>query len=222
MHKGRFEIANGSSLFLDEIGELPLELQPKLLRVIEDGEFERLGSSKTIKVDVRIISATNRDLEKDISKGLFRKDLWYRLNVFPVTLPPLRERVDDIPLLVQYYMDSFSKKQGKHITSIPARVIHVLQNYNWPGNVRELTNIIERAVISTSGSKLQLAEELKQHNEMETEEFKSFHDMERDYIIKVLEKTYWKVSGTNSAAEILGLDRSTLRNKIKKLDIRKP
>jgi transcriptional regulator with GAF, ATPase, and Fis domain len=161
-------------------------------------------------------------MKKDVSERRFRADLWYRLNVFPITLPPLRERRDDIPLLVQYYLDLFSKKQGKHITSIPARIIQVMQRYNWPGNVRELANIIERAVISTSGSKLQLAEELKQHNEMETEEFKSFHDMERDYIIKVLEKTNWKISGANSAAEILGLDRSTLRNKMKKLDIRRP
>jgi transcriptional regulator with GAF, ATPase, and Fis domain len=161
-------------------------------------------------------------MKKDVSERRFRADLWYRLNVFPITLPPLRERRDDIPLLVQYYLDLFSKKQGKHIASIPARIIQVMQRYNWPGNVRELANIIERAVISTSGSKLQLAEELKQHNEMETEEFKSFHDMERDYIIKVLEKTNWKISGANSAAEILRLDRSTLRNKMKKLDIRKP
>jgi PAS domain S-box-containing protein len=222
MHKGRFEIADGSSLFLDEIGELPLELQAKLLRVIEDGEFERLGGSKTMKVDVRIITATNRNLEKDVSERRFRADLWYRLNVFPITIPPLRERRDDIPLLVEYYLDFFNKKQGKHIASIPVRIIKAMESYNWPGNVRELANIIERSVISTSGSKLQLAEKLKQHNGMGTEEFKSFHDMERDYILKVLEKTSWKIGGANSAAEILRLDRSTLRNKMKKLDIRKP
>ena len=219
---GRFEVAHRSTIFLDEIGELPFDLQAKLLRVIEDGEFERLGSSKTIKADVRIIAATNRDLKKDVLNGRFRKDLWYRLNVFPVTIPPLRERLEDIPLIVQYYLDFFSKKQGKNITIISQKDMKSLQGYAWPGNVRELANIIERAVISTSGSKLQMAEELSQNNMMGTEELKSFHDMERDYIIKVLEKTYWKVSGKNSAEEILRLDRSTLRRKIKKLDIHKP
>jgi transcriptional regulator with GAF, ATPase, and Fis domain len=140
------------------------------------------------------------------------------LNVFPISLPPLRDRIEDIPLIAQHFVNLFSRKIGKNIITIPAHVMAAMQDYNWPGNVRELANIIERAVISTSGSKLQLAEELKQHNEMETEELKSFHDMERDYIIKVLEKTDWKISGENSAAEILRLDRSTLRNKMKKLE----
>jgi chemotaxis protein methyltransferase CheR len=157
-HTGRFEVADGSTLFLDEIGELPIELQAKLLRVIEDGEFERLGSTKTIKVDVRLITATNRDLEKDVSEGRFREDLWYRLNVFPITLPPLRKRTDDIPLIAQYYLDLFTRKLGKNIDSIPVKVMKTLQSYNWPGNVRELQNVLERAVISTSGNKLQLTE----------------------------------------------------------------
>ena len=221
-HMGRFEVADGSSIFLDEIGELPLELQAKMLRVLEDGEFERLGSSKTMKVNVRIIAATNRDLEKDVSEGRFRQDLWYRLNVFPITVPPLRERVEDIPLIVQYYLDLFNKKQGKHITSVPVKIMKAMQSYPWLGNVRELVNIIERAVVNTSGSKLRLAEELKQNHQTFPENFKSLDDMERDYIIKVLEKAYWKISGKNSAAEILGLNRGTLRAKMKKMDIHKP
>ncbi len=221
-HTGRFEVADGSSLFLDEIGELPLELQAKLLRVIEDGEFERLGSSKTIKVDVRIIAATNRDLERDVSEGRFRRDLWYRLNVFPITVPPLRERVEDIPLLVQYYLDLFNKEQSKHITSISVKMMKAMQSYAWAGNVRELVNIVERTVVNTSGSKLKLAEELKQNHQTFSENFKSLEDMERDYILQALEKTYWKISGKNSAAEMLKLNRGTLRSKMKKMDIHRP
>ena len=220
-HMGRFEVADGSTLFLDEIGELPFELQAKLLRVLEDGEFERLGSTKTQKVDVRIIAATNRKLEKDVSERRFRQDLWYRLNVFPITLPPLRDRIEDIPMIVQYYMDIFTRKLGKKIDSIPVKVIKSLQNYTWPGNVRELENVLERSVISTSGAKLQLSESLSQSDKEQPEGFKSLYDMERDYIASVLEETGWKVSGKNSAAEILGLDRSTLRARMKKLDIHK-
>jgi len=219
---GRFEVANGASIFLDEIGELPFELQAKLLRVLQDGEFERLGSSRTIKVDVRVIAATNRNLEEDVHNGLFRKDLWYRLNVFPITVPPLRDRVEDIPQLVRYFVDRFAMKQGKVITAIPKNVMETLQNYYWPGNVRELENVIERAVINTSGPKLHLADGLKQPQEKLPSIFKSLEDMERGYIVEVLEKTNWKVSGKNSAAEILKLDRSTLRAKMKKLDIHKP
>jgi PAS domain S-box-containing protein len=220
-HAGRFEVADGSSIFLDEIGELPIELQVKLLRVIEDGEFERLGSTKTLKVDVRIIAATNRDLEKDIQAKRFRRDLWYRLNVFPITLPPLRDRLEDIPLIVQYYVDILARKLGKDIVSVPANIVKTLQSYTWPGNVRELQNVLERAVISTSGTKLRLSEELNLDHQTSPESFKSLHDMERDYIVKVLEKTNWKVSGKNSAAEILALDRSTLRARMKKLGIKK-
>jgi len=222
-HMGRFEVADGSTLFLDEIGELPLELQAKLLRAIEDGEFERLGSTKTIKVDVRIIAATNRELEKDVKEGKFREDLWYRLNVFPITLPPLRDRVTDIPLIVQYYLDLFSRKMGKKTKSIPTKFMETLQSYTWPGNVRELQNVIERAVISTAGAKLHLPEEFIRMDQAAStsENFKPLRDMERDYILSVLEKTGWKVSGKNSAAEILGLDRSTLRARMKKLGISK-
>jgi chemotaxis protein methyltransferase CheR len=153
---GRFEIANGATLFLDEIGELPLELQAKFLRVLQDGEFERLGSSHTIKVNVRILAATNRNLEKEVKNGRFRKDLWYRLNVFPITIPPLRDRLEDIPLLVYFYVDKIAKRMGKIIEMIPAGVMRELQDYYWPGNVRELENVLERAVINSSGPKLRL------------------------------------------------------------------
>jgi formate hydrogenlyase transcriptional activator len=143
---GRFEVANGSTLFLDEIGELPLELQSKLLRVLQDGEFERLGSTHTIKVDTRIITATNRNLEEEVRKGRFREDLWYRLNVFPITVPPLRDRIDDIPPLVNFYVQKISKRLGKTIEIIPKSIMRILQNYHWSGNVRELQNVLERAV----------------------------------------------------------------------------
>ncbi len=166
---GRFEVADGATLFLDEIGELPLELQAKLLRVIQDGEFERLGSSRTIKVDVRIIAATNRNLEEEVRNGRFRKDLWYRLNIFPITVPALREHMEDIPQLVEYYVDKISRRLGKSIESISTNVMNTLQNYHWPGNVRELENVIERAVINSSGPKLRLADELKTpHNDLTT------------------------------------------------------
>ncbi len=219
---GRFEIANGTTLFLDEIGELPLDLQPKLLQVIETGEFERLGSSDTIKVDVRIIAATNRNLEAEVRKGTFREDLWYRLNVFPITMPPLRERRDDIPLLVNYFMDKISKRMGKAIGMVPVNVMEALQNYHWPGNIRELENVLERAVINSSGSKLHLVDELKKKQKALTNTNRTLADVEREYILRVLEQTHWKVSGNNSASEILGLDRSTLRARMRKLDIRKP
>ncbi len=219
---GRFEIANNATLFLDEIGELPLELQPKLLRVIDDGEFERLGSSETKKVDVRIIAATNRNLEEEVNKGEFREDLWYRLNIFPVTMPPLRDRIDDIPLLVNFYVDRISKRLGKVIEKIPSNVIDTLLQYHWPGNVRELENVLERAVINSSDPKLRLVDELKKPHKDTARTDKTLENVEREYIIRVLEQTKWKVSGKNSAAEILGPDRSTLRARMRKLNIGKP
>jgi chemotaxis protein methyltransferase CheR len=219
---GRFEVADGATLFLDEIGELPLELQPKLLRVIEDGEFERLGSSKTTKVDVRIIAATNRDLQAEVQKGAFREDLWYRLNIFPITMPPLRDRVDDIPLLVNFYIDRISRRLGKVIKMVPAGVMDALQQYHWPGNVRELENVLERAVINSSGPKLRLVDELKKPHKDVAKSEQTLENVERDYIKRVLEQSSWKVSGKNSAAEILGLDRSTLRARMRKFNIRKP
>jgi formate hydrogenlyase transcriptional activator len=221
-HLGRFEVADGATLFLDEIGELPLELQPKLLRVIQDGEFERVGSSRTIKVDVRIIAATNRNLEEEVRRGRFREDLWYRLHVFPITMPPLRDRLDDIPFLVDFYVKKISKRMGKTIEIIPKGVMNALQNYHWPGNVRELENILERAVINSSGAKLHLADELKKpHKDLGTAQ-KTLDEVERDHIVRILEQMQWKVSGKNGAAEILGLDRSTLRARMRKLGIVKP
>jgi len=219
---GRFEAANGATLFLDEIGELPLELQPKLLRVIQDGEFERLGSSQTIKVDVRIIAATNRNLEEEVHNGRFRKDLWYRLNIFPITVPALREHMEDIPQLVEYYIDKISRRLGKSIESIPTNVMNTLQNYHWPGNVRELENVIERAVINSSGPKLRLVDELKKPFKDLSTSQKTLEAVERDHIIRVLEQTHWKVSGKNGASEILGLNISTLRARMRKLGIRRP
>ena len=219
---GRFEVANGATLFLDEIGELPLELQPKLLRVLQNGEFERLGSSTTIKVDVRIISATNRNLEEEVKKGHFRNDLWYRLNIFPITVPPLRDRDDDIPLLVNYFVQKIAKRLGKTIEFIPLHVMHALQHYHWPGNIRELENVLERGVINSSGPKLRLIDELKKPFRSLTSSQQTLEAVEREYILQVLAQTHWKVGGKNSAAEILGLDRSTLRARMRKLSILKP
>ena len=219
---GRFEVADGATLFLDEIGELPLELQAKLLRVIQDGEFERLGSSRTLKVDVRIIAATNRNLEEEVRNGRFRKDLWYRLNIFPITVPPLRNRKQDLPLLVDFFVERVSRKLGKSIDTIPKSVMSALQNYHWPGNVRELENVIERAVINTSGNKLRLMDTLDTPQKDLATTPKTLETVERDHIIRILEETRWKVSGKNSAAEILGLNSSTLRARMRKLGIRKP
>jgi len=221
-HLGRFEVADGATLFLDEIGELPLELQPKLLRVVQDGEFERLGSSHTNKIDVRIIAATNRNLEAEVRKGRFRDDLWYRLNIFPITIPPLRDRLDDIPLLVDFYVQKISKRMGKSIKIIPTGVMAALQNYHWPGNVRELENVLERGVINSSGPKLRLVDELKKPQKDLSATQETLEAVERNHIVRILEQTRWKVSGKNGAAEILGLNRSTLRARMRKLGIFKP
>jgi chemotaxis protein methyltransferase CheR len=221
-HLGRFEVANGATLFLDEIGELPMELQSKLLRVLQEGEFERLGSSHTIKVDTRIIAATTRNLEEEVRKGRFREDLWYRLNIFPITMPPLRERMDDIPLLVDAFVKKIARRLGKTIEIIPVTVMEALQEYSWPGNVRELENVLERAVINSSGPKLRLVDALKKPFKDVSASPKTLEAVERDYILRVLEQTKWKVSGKNSAAEILDLDRSTLRARMVKLNIQKP
>jgi len=218
---GRFEVADRATLFLDEIGELPLELQPKLLSVIQDGEFERVGSSQTIKVDVRIIAATNRNLEEEVRNGRFREDLWYRLNIFPITMPPLRDRKDDIPLLTDFYVGKIARRLGKTIEVIPENVMNALQSYNWPGNVRELQNVLERAVINSSGPKLRLADELRKPLKDLSTSQKTLESVEREYITRVLEQTNWKVSGKNSATEILGLNRSTLRARMRKLNIQK-
>ena len=185
---GRFEVADGSTLFLDEIGELPLGLQAKLLRVIQDGEFERLGGSRTIKVNTRIIAATNRNLDQEVINGNFREDLWYRLNVFPITMPPLRDRRDDIPLLVAFYLEKNAKRFGKYIDIVPESVMSALQNYHWPGNVRELENVLERAVINSSAGKLCLADDLKKPFKGLTGRSKTLASIERDHIVRVLEQ----------------------------------
>jgi len=219
---GRFEVADGATIFLDEIGELPLELQPKLLNVIQSGEFERLGSSITIKADVRIIAATNRDLKEEVRKGRFREDLWYRLNIFPITVSPLRDRADDIPLLVNHYTKKIAKRLGKTIEIIPINVMQALQQYHWPGNIRELENVLERGVINSSGPKLRLIDELDKPFRALTSNQQTLEAVERAYILQVLAQTNWKVGGKSSAAEILGLERSTLRARMRKLNIQKP
>ncbi|MFZ0061502.1 MAG: PAS domain S-box protein, partial [Pyrinomonadaceae bacterium] len=217
---GRFELANGATIFLDEIGELPPESQGKLLRVIQEGEFERLGSSRTIKGDVRIIAATNRNLDLEVKKGLFREDLWYRLNVFPITVPPLRQRREDIPLLVEHFVSKSAKKLGKVITSVSPATLKSLRDYSWRGNVRELANVIERAVINSQGSVLRIGENfgLETIGEL-TLSTKTLEEIERDYILRVLEDRAWRIEGRHGAARLLGLNPSTLRTRMIKLGI---
>jgi PAS domain S-box-containing protein len=217
---GRFELAKGSTLFLDEIGELPLELQAKLLRVLESGEFERLGSSRTQHSDARIIAATNRVLEEEVQKGRFREDLWYRLKVFPITVPPLRERPEDIPLLVKWFVDQLTRKMGKRVAEIPKRTMQMLQGYPWPGNVRELKHAVEGALITAQGKKLNF--DLPQIADTALTSYKSFAEMERDYILRVLKAKNWRIGGDNSAASVLGMHVNTLRGRMKKLGIKKP
>ncbi len=221
---GRFELADNSTLFLDEIGEMPMDLQSKLLRVIQDGEFERLGSPKTIKVDVRIIASTNRNLEEEIRKGRFREDLFYRLNVFPITIPPLRQRKEDIPLLVDYFVAKFNKKTGKKIETVSKDTLGVLQEYDWPGNVRELESIIERAVITSQGTGLQILDRFVNSlktGEQKAQDCKALVDIERDHILQALEKTGWRIEGEKGAAAMLGLNPSTLRGRMRKDGIRR-
>jgi formate hydrogenlyase transcriptional activator len=216
---GRFEIADGSTLFLDEIGELPPDIQSKLLRVLEEGGFERLGSTNTLHVDVRIIAATNRDLEAEIKDGRFRKDLFYRLNVFPIVIPPLRERSEDIPLLVRAVVNEFQKKLKKEIETIPKKSLEALQSYCWPGNVRELRNVIEHAMILSSGKTLHV--DVPNRESSETAAAGNLEDIERRHIVAILEKTGWRVAGQGGAAEILGLKRATLQSKMNKLGIKR-
>ena len=220
---GRFELAAGGTIFLDEIGELPLELQTKLLRVLQEGEFERLGNPKTIKVDVRVLAATNRELEKEVKEGSFREDLFYRLNVFPIKIPSLRERQEDIPLLVKHFLKKYNTKAGKRVEIITQDVMEKLQSYDWPGNVRELENIIERGVITSKGNKLILGDWLSE-TDLNTSKSKilPLEEMEKNYIIEVLETTQWKVSGENGAAKKLDINPQTLVSRMKKLGIQKP
>ena len=227
-HTGRFEIANGGTLFLDEVGELPLDLQSKLLRALESGEFERVGGSRTIKVDVRIIAATNRNLEEAVRKGAFRSDLYYRLNIFPITLPPLRERREDIPLLVSHLVKQVTRKLCKTIEAIPHETMVKLRNYPWPGNVRELKNVIERAVIITQGPTLHLIDDLDfQALELDvlaetSPATETFEQTEYNLIVRTLKNVHWKLEGPGGAAELLNLHPSTLRSKMRKLGIERP
>jgi len=219
---GRFEFANGSTLCLDELGELPMEAQAKLLRVIQHQEFERLGSPATIKVDVRIIATTNRNLEEEVRKGRFRQDLYYRLNVFPITIPPLRQRKEDIPILVHTFVERYAKKLGKQITSIKKETMNALQDYPWPGNVRELESIIERSVILCEGPVLQLADKLELLSSPLSSSARTLEQMERNQMLMILQETGWRIEGKEGAAAILGLHPSTLRARMQKLGIKRP
>jgi transcriptional regulator with GAF, ATPase, and Fis domain len=214
---GRFELADGSTLFLDEIGEFPYEVQSKLLQVLEQGRFERLGSTKPLQVNVRIIAATNRDLAQEVKKGIFRKDLYYRLNVFPILIPSLRERAEDIPLMVWAFVKEFQKKMGKEIQSIPRKTMEALQSYPWPGNVRELRNVIEHAMILNRDKSLVVS--MPEIESFEDLPASRLDDVERRHIMSVLQRTGWRVAGKGGAAEALGLKRTTLYSKMKKLGI---
>ena len=218
---GRFELANGGTLFLDEVGEIPIELQAKLLRVLENGEFQRIGNPKTIKVDVRIIAATNRNLEQEILSGRFRKDLFYRLNVYPITIVPLRERVSDIQPLAEHFVKRFNQKLGKNITRIPVKVIEQLRKYDWPGNIRELENVIERAVILSKTSALSI-EQLRSPNYAAKQNFTTLAEQERDYIEGILNHTLWRIEGPKGAASILDINPGTLRSRMNKLGLNRP
>ena len=216
---GRFELADGGTIFLDEIGELPMNLQPKLLHVLQQGEFERLGSSKTKKTNVRVIAATNKVLEDEIKRGHFRNDLYYRLNVFPISVIPLRERKADIAPLVEHYVKFYSEKLNKKIKAIPKSALKQLTGYSWPGNVRELENVIERAIINSRNSTLNI--ESLPKTETHTHEQLTLEENEKSLIIKTLEQTGWKINGPDGAAEILKINPQTLRSRIKKLGIKK-
>ena len=218
---GKFELADSGTIFLDELGDLPLEAQSKLLRILQEKEFERVGGEQVIKVDVRIIAATNRNLKELVEKKFFRSDLYYRLNVFPITMPPLRERGDDIPLLASYFAQKYVKKLGKTIDSINERDLERLVGYSWPGNIRELENIIERSMILSDGKVLNIPGSLL----LETNQISNFVEVQKmdeymkDYILKVLKHTSWRINGDFGAAKILGMNPNTLRSRLDKLGI---
>jgi len=215
---GRFEIADGTTIFLDEIGDLPMELQVKLLRVLEEGQFERLGSSKTIHTDIRVVAATNQDLEKKIKEGKFRKDLYYRLNVFPIYIPPLRKRPEDIIPLTWAFIKKLSETMGRRIDMISKDSLEAIQHNYWSGNVRELKNVIERAFITGTGKILKVALQ----DNLNSESLLNLEALEKEHILKVLKNTKWRIRGHNGAAEILGLKPTTLYSRMKKLEIKRP
>jgi len=229
---GRFELANRGSIFLDEVGEIPLELQTKLLRVLQEREFERLGSTRTLRTDARLIAATNRDLEALVNEQKFRPDLYYRLNVFPIRVPALRERPEDIPLLVRHFVQQYSRRLGRTIETIPSETMTMLVRYPWPGNIRELQNVIERAAILTTGTVLKVAsEDLRVPNnavakQMAVQSSASrdmrsvLDDTERQQIMAALEQANWIIAGPTGAATLLGMKRSTLQSRMQKLGIR--
>jgi transcriptional regulator with GAF, ATPase, and Fis domain len=218
--KGRFQMADGGTLFLDEIGDMPLELQPKLLRALQEREFERLGSAQTVRINVRVVAATNQDLGQLVSKKLFRADLFYRLNVIPICLPPLRERVQDIPLLTEFFVAKFAARLNKPIDVIPDEVMAVLKAHDWPGNVRELQNFIERAMLFSPGSVLRLPLDLKQTVKQNSESAsRTLADADREHILETLEQTDWLIGGQHGAANRLGVPRTTLIYKMRKLGI---
>ncbi len=221
---GRFELAHKGTLLLDEIGDIPLELQPKLLRVLQESEFERLGSSRTVKTDVRLIAATNCDLKQMVEEKTFRSDLYYRLNVFPIEIPPLRERREDIPLLAGYFTQKHARRMSKRIESIPHEALETLCSYDFPGNVRELENFIERAVILTRGNELDMPLSELQHfrrsgNNDRDPMKNSLENVERTHIAEVLKNVGGRIAGSGGAAEILGMPVSTLRHRMKKLGL---
>ena len=220
---GRFELAHGGTLFLDEVGEIQLELQPKLLRVIQEREFERLGSVRTQRADVRLVAASNRDLRQMVADRQFRDDLFYRLNVFPITIPPLRDRPEDIPLLVSYFTQQCARQARKRITTIPSEAMQVLTRYSWPGNVRELQNLVERAVILSTGEVLEVPlAELKAKASNIVRSGQTLEDAERDHIVRTLQEANWVVAGSHGAAARLGMKRSTLQFRMAKLGISRP
>jgi formate hydrogenlyase transcriptional activator len=229
---GRLELADRGTLFLDEIGEIPAELQPKLLRVLQDQEFERLGGTRTIRVNVRLLAATNRDLARAVSNHEFRADLYYRLHVFPIRVPPLRERPQDIPLLVHHFVQKFARRMNKQIELIPADSMRALEQWHWPGNIRELENFMERSVILTEGASLHvpigelssLGDLPEEHREVEqaaSPNHATLEELERQYILKVLREADGVISGSNGAAARLGMKRTTLQSKIHRLSIRR-
>jgi formate hydrogenlyase transcriptional activator len=218
--KGRFQMADGGTLFLDEIGDLPLELQPKLLRALQEREFERLGSNQTVKVNVRVVAATNQDLGELVNKKLFRADLFYRLNVIPIFVPPLRERVQDIPALTEFFVAKYAASLNKPIDLIPDEVVEVLKAHDWPGNIRELQNFIERAVLYSPGSVLRLPLDLKHTVKQSSESAsRTLADADREHILETLEQANWLIGGQDGAANRLGLPRTTLIYKMRKLGI---
>jgi formate hydrogenlyase transcriptional activator len=224
---GRFERADGGTLFLDEVGEIPLELQSKFLRVLQEQEFERIGGTTTIHVDVRLVAATNRDLSAMVAERAFRSDLYYRLNVFPIVSPPLRDRPEDLARLVPFFVEKFARRMKKRITTIPAGTMTALSQYHWPGNIRELENFIERAVILTRGSALdapltELKRRTRQGSAPDTAEVTTLENAEREHIRRVLQESHWQIGGSSGAAAKLGMKRTTLQSKMVKLGIRRP